>query len=172
MNKFTLSFALSYSIYTVCLLENSCVSLPQNTPEECQNKRYLDLQKERKIYTLTKPSTTISTAENAMTTPDIKDSLACPLLNLTTKQVVGLAATDPNQQQWLQLFIYISKRYETFTNLHLENPHIYENVSDFIDLYEKALEFQVSAICLNTLTHYKHLSRSIISFYSAANYNN
>ena len=128
------------------------MSLPQHTPGKCRIKRYLDLQKEQKIYKLTKPSTALSPEGNAMPTQDIKDILSCPLLNLTIKQVVGLALMDPNQQLWFKLFQYISIRNENFTKLYKADFTIYENISDYIDIYEKALAFQVvSVISRNTL---------------------
>ena len=97
-------------------------------------------------------STTLSTEGIAMPTQDIKDILSCPLLNLTIKQVVGLALMDPNQQLWFKLFQYISIRNENFTKLYKADFTIYENISDYIDIYEKALAFQVvSVISRNTL---------------------
>ena len=141
------------------------MSLPQHTPAKCQIKRYLDLQKEQKTYKLTKPrvSTTLSTEGIAMPTQDIKDILSCPLLNLTIKQVVGLALMDPNQQLWFKLFQYISIRNENFTKLYEADFTIYENISDYIDIYEKALAFQVvSVISRNTLAHF---SKNLVVYY-------
>ena len=81
-----------------------------------------------------------------MPTQDIKDILSCPLLNLTIKQVVGLALMDPNQQLWFKLFKYISMRNEKFVDKYKANFTIYEDISDYIDIYEKALAFQVVSV--------------------------
>ena len=133
---------VTFSLFLV----KSCLTITPYTPEPCAENREADLTAKRQLYRLTKPKATVP--NYPVTENNLVDFLTFPILNMSSKHVVGLALSNPDERGWAAVYLEMAGRNRQISGQtqNLGEFTSYDNYTDLMKFYRAK---QHVSFCIN-----------------------